>query len=90
MYLPLGSKVDSDKLSEPRRVVVLDCFGVSEGLKDGVTSDKLLIQIASVSALTFHAANRGKVLNNCWGRLVRFTGQLYTGQITGHPGVRGW
>lgn len=57
MNLSLSSKVDSDELSEPRRVIVLDGFSVSESLKDRVTSDELFIQVATVSTLTLHTAN---------------------------------
>lgn len=57
MDFALGSEMNSDEFSESGRVVVLDSLGVSESLKDRITSDKLFIQIATIGTFTLDPAN---------------------------------
>ena len=57
MDFSLSPEMNPDEFSESGRVVVLDSLGVSESLKDRITSDKLLIQIAAISTLTLNTTN---------------------------------
>ena len=57
MDFALGPEMYPDEFSESRGVVVLDGLGVSESLKDGVTSYKLFIQITTVGTFTLNTTN---------------------------------
>lgn len=66
MDLARPSEMDPDELPEPGRVVVLQGFSVSEGLKNGVTPHQGLVQmglLVSGPAL-FHPTHSSEVLNN--------------------------
>uniref|UniRef100_A0A2M4DMR2 Uncharacterized protein n=1 Tax=Anopheles darlingi TaxID=43151 RepID=A0A2M4DMR2_ANODA len=82
--LTASGEVDTDELTETRRVIVTDGLGVTEGLKYGVSLDDLIFQgalLLSVLVLLARRANGGEVRNDLLGVLslsgTRFTGNQH-------------
>ena len=73
------TEVDSDELTESRRVVVTSCLGVTKSLHGGIGSDNLILKgsaslesrgvVASIADLAGSAesGNDGKILDNSLG-----------------------
>jgi hypothetical protein len=71
------SEVDSDKFTEPGRVIVPGSFGVTESLHGWVSSDNLVFK-GSLAVLDTTGSDHGKVLDDFFG-VDSFTGSGFTG-----------